>query len=77
MGFAILREKFTPETLQTDILKMSQVTSVVLIIAFGCYILYNARSQHTIFDEVIEMDEHRDLDREDDAARMRYTGTET
>lgn len=77
LGFAVLTEKFTPETLQTDILKLSQVTSVVLIIAFGCYILYNARSQHTIFDEVIEMDEHRDLDREDDAARMRYTGTET
>ena len=77
LGFAILEDKFTPETLQRDILKISQVTSVVLIIAFGCYLLFNARSQHSVFHEVIEMDEHGDLDREEDQARMRYTGTET
>ena len=53
------------------------MTSVVLIIAFGCYILYNARNQHSIFDEVIELDEHHDLNRENNAARMRYTETKT
>ena len=77
LGFSVLKEKFSPETLQRDILKISQVTSVVLIIAFGCYLWFNAKSQHSIFDEVIEMDEHADLDREEDEARMRYTGTET
>lgn len=77
LGFTILKEKFTPETLQRDILKISQVTSVVLILAFGCYLWYNAKSQHSLFDEVIEMDEQHDLDREEDVARMRYTGTET
>lgn len=77
LGFVILREKFTHEALQRDILKISQVTSIVLIVAFGCYLLFNARSQHSIFHEVIEMDEHGDLDREEDEARMRYTGTET
>lgn len=58
-------------------MRISQITSIVLIIAFCCYLLYNARSQHSIFDEVIEMDEHRDADREADAAKMRYTGVET
>ncbi|KAL9123573.1 MAG: hypothetical protein Q9217_007007, partial [Psora testacea] len=77
LGFVTLKAKFTPETLQRDILKISQVTSVVLIIAFGCYLLFNARSRHSVFQEVIEMDEHRDLDREEDQARTRYTGTET
>ena len=77
LGFSILKEKFTPETLQRDILKISQVTSIVLIIAFGCYLWYNAWSQHSIFHEVIQTDEHRDMDREEDEARMRYTGTET
>ncbi|KAI4180969.1 MAG: hypothetical protein LQ346_006881 [Caloplaca aetnensis] len=77
LGFVILKDKFTPETLQRDILKISQVTSIVLIVAFGCYLLFNARSQHSVFHEVIEMDEHGDLDREEDEARMRYTGTET
>ncbi|KAL8733751.1 MAG: hypothetical protein Q9166_001945 [cf. Caloplaca sp. 2 TL-2023] len=77
LGFKILTDKFTPETLQRDILKISQVTSVVLIIAFGCYLLFNAKSQHNVFHEVIETDEHGDLDREEDQARMRYTGIET
>lgn len=76
-GVVVLHEKFTPETLQKDILKISQITSIVLIVAFGCYLWYNAKSQHSIFDEVIEMDEHRDADREEDEARMRFTGTET
>ena len=77
LGFVIFKDRFTPDTLQRDILKISQVTSVVLIIAFGCYLLYNAKSQHSVFHEVIERDEHGDLDREEDQARMRYTGTET
>ncbi|KAL8638696.1 MAG: hypothetical protein Q9226_008970 [Calogaya cf. arnoldii] len=77
LGFMILADKFTPETLQRDILKISQVTSIVLIIAYGCYLLFNAKSQHSIFHEVIEMDEHGDLDRAEDQARMRYTGIET
>lgn len=76
-GLKVLHEKFTPEILQRDILKISQITSIVLIIAFGCYLYYNARSQHSIFDQVIEMDEHGDLDRHEDEAKMRFTGTET
>lgn len=75
-GIFVLHEKFTPELLQADILRISQITSIVLIFAFGCYLWYNAKSQNSIFDQVIEMDEHRDADREEDEARMRYTGTE-
>ncbi|KAI4273302.1 MAG: hypothetical protein LQ337_004731 [Flavoplaca oasis] len=77
LGFLVTEAKFTPGTLQRDIVKISQVTSVVLIIAFGCYLLFNAKSQHSVFHEVIETDEHGDLDREEDQARMKYTGTET
>ncbi|KAL8684590.1 MAG: hypothetical protein Q9224_006252, partial [Gallowayella concinna] len=77
LGFVIVKDKFTSEALQRDILKISQMTSIVLIIAFGCYLLFNARSQHSVLHEVIEMDEHRDLDSDEDRARMRYTGTET
>ena len=69
LGFMILADKFTPETLQRDILKISQVTSIVLIIAYGYYLVFNAKSQHSIFHEVIETDEHGDLDREEDQAR--------
>ena len=76
-GLRILHEKFTRETLDFDVLRISQITSILLIGAFVSYLVYNARSAHSIFDEVIESDEHRDSDRETDAARMRYSGIET
>lgn len=70
-------EKFTERKLQADVLKISQTTSIVLIIAFFLYIWYCASSQHSIFDEVIEMDEHRDADRESDIRKPKFTMTET
>ncbi|ORY60002.1 uncharacterized protein BCR38DRAFT_526581 [Pseudomassariella vexata] len=72
-----LHETFTERKLQEDVLKISQTTSIVLIVAFFLYIWFCASSQHSIFDEVIEMDEHRDADREDDMAKPKFTMTET
>jgi Ca2+:H+ antiporter len=40
------------------------------------FIFYNARSQHSIFDEVLEADEHHDLDRSEDLAKPKFTFTE-
>ncbi|KAK7403492.1 hypothetical protein QQX98_010722 [Neonectria punicea] len=54
-----------------------QATSIALIVAFILYIWYQASSQHSIFDEVIEMDEHRDADRETDMEKAKFTMTET
>ncbi|KAJ0369033.1 hypothetical protein COL26b_010625 [Colletotrichum chrysophilum] len=70
-------EKFTEGTLQADVLCISQATSIALIVAFFLYIWYQASSQHSIFDEVIEMDEHRDADREEDMEKPKFTMTET
>lgn len=70
-------EDFTEGKLQLDVLKISQMTSIVLMVAFFLYIWYCASSQHSIFDEVIEMDEHRDADREQDMAKPKFTMTET
>ncbi|KAF4964311.1 hypothetical protein FSARC_7756 [Fusarium sarcochroum] len=76
-GFNVLHEKFTEGKLQEDVLRISQATSVALIVAFFLYIWYQASSQHSIFDEVIEMDEHRDADREADMEKPKFTMTET
>ncbi|KAH8587421.1 hypothetical protein B0O99DRAFT_584545 [Bisporella sp. PMI_857] len=73
----VLHEKFTEGKLQKDVLKISQTTSVVLIISFFLYIWYCASSQHSLFDEVIERDEHRDTDREEDMVKPKFTMTET
>ncbi|KAF9735048.1 hypothetical protein PMIN06_000823 [Paraphaeosphaeria minitans] len=67
---------FTEAVLHYNTLKISQVTSILLIIAFGIFIFYNARSQHSIFDEVLEADEHHDLDRSEDLAKPKFTFTE-
>ncbi|KAF2722921.1 hypothetical protein K431DRAFT_326489 [Polychaeton citri CBS 116435] len=77
MGFVAQHEKFTGDKLHHDILKISQITSIVLIIAFFLYVYYSAVSQHSIFDEVIEQDEHGDLDHEEDMAKPKFTMTET
>lgn len=68
--------EFTDEILQHNVLRISQVTSVLLIIAFCVFIFYNARSNHSIFDSVLESDEHADLDHDDDVAKAKFTGVE-
>ncbi|KAF2681251.1 hypothetical protein K458DRAFT_310007 [Lentithecium fluviatile CBS 122367] len=73
---AIGHHTFTEKVLQHNVLRISQVTSIMLIIAFIIFIWYNARSQHSIFDEVLEADEHHDLDRHDDLAKPKFTFTE-
>lgn len=40
------------------------------------FIWYNARSQYSIFDEVLKADEHADLDWRDDLAKPKFTFTE-
>ncbi|KPI35580.1 Vacuolar cation/proton exchanger 5 [Cyphellophora attinorum] len=72
----IYAAKFTKEKLDNDVQRISQATSIILIIAFVVYILYNARSQHSIFDEVLEADEHKDADHAEDLAKAKYTFTE-
>ncbi|KAJ4286677.1 hypothetical protein N0V90_012929 [Kalmusia sp. IMI 367209] len=73
---AVGHHAFTEEVLQHNTLRISQVTSILLIIAFAIFIFYNARSQHSIFDSVLEADEHHDLDRSEDLAKPKFTFTE-
>jgi Ca2+:H+ antiporter len=74
---SVLHERFTRGRLEEDILDISRSTAIVLIIAYALYVLYCCTSAHAIFDEVIEMDEHRDADREQDAQKPKLTLTET
>lgn len=74
---SLLQEKFTQGKLQEDILEISRGTSIVLMVAFVLYLVYSCTSAHSILDEVIEMDEHADADREQDSAKMKLTLTET
>lgn len=77
LGLHVLHEEFTEGTLHDDVLRISRATSVALIVAFVMYVWYQASSHHSIFDEVIEMDEHADADRETDMEKPKFTLTET
>ena len=75
-GFRRPDEAFTETKLREDVLRISQATSIALMVAFLLYTWYQASSQHSIFDEVIEQDEHRDTDRHEDMAKPKFTMTE-
>jgi Ca2+:H+ antiporter len=72
----VLHEKFTQGRLQEDVLDISRSTAIVLIIAYVLYLIYSCTSAHSIFDEVIEMDEHQDADHEEDMRKPKLTLTE-
>lgn len=73
---AIGHHTFTDAVLQSNVLGISRITSILLIIAFIFFIFYNTHSQHTIFDSVLEADEHYDLDRASDLSKPKFTFTE-
>lgn len=76
-GLGVLHDTFTKAKLQADVLQISRAASLALMFAFALYIWFCASSQHSLFDEVIEMDEHRDADREEDLQKPKFTMTET
>ncbi|KAK5401659.1 hypothetical protein LTR06_011023 [Exophiala xenobiotica] len=67
---------FTEVRLRNNTLKISQVTSIILIVAFLVYLWFNARSQESIFHEVLASDEERDTDRHRDLHKAKLTFTE-
>ena len=67
---------FTLERLHHDTLKISQATSIILILAFIVYIWYNARTHDTIFADILEADEEADEDRHKDLKKAKFTFTE-
>ncbi|KAL2872256.1 hydrogen/calcium exchanger domain-containing protein [Aspergillus lucknowensis] len=66
----------TPEEITRSALKISRSTAIILLAAFLMYLFYNLHSHHTIFDEILEIDENRDEDREKEEKRAKLTLTE-
>lgn len=69
-------EAYNVEDLQHDTLKISQGVSVILIFAFLVFLWFNGRSNHGIFDEVLEVDEQKDRDAHKDLRKAKLTLTE-
>ncbi|MCJ1286976.1 hypothetical protein MMC26_006323, partial [Xylographa opegraphella] len=58
------------------ILKISRATAVILLTAFIIYVWFQTRTHHSIFHTVLESDEEKDADREEDLAKHKLTFTE-
>ena len=69
-------EGFTQEKLRINTRKISQSTSIILIIAFLIYVFYNAMSHDGVLIEALEADEERDEDRHEDLTKPKFTFTE-
>ncbi|GAD98289.1 conserved hypothetical protein [Paecilomyces variotii No. 5] len=68
---------FTFEQLLENTRTISRATSVILLIAFLMYMWFNLRKNHSIFDEVLELDECADKDRAREMLRPKLTLTES
>ncbi|KAF9883458.1 hypothetical protein FE257_003456 [Aspergillus nanangensis] len=69
--------EFTAEKLAQSTLVISRATAIILLVAFVMYLFYNLHSHESIFDEVLEFDEHLDEDREKELRRSKLTLTES
>jgi Ca2+:H+ antiporter len=69
-------EGFTQEKLHFNTRRISQSTSIILIVAFLIYVFYNAMSHEGVLAEALEADEERDEDRHKDLAKAKFTFTE-
>ena len=66
----------TQESLDHKVLMISRIVAILLIVAYAVYVFFQARSHHSIYNNIFERDEHRDRDGHKDAAKAKLTLTE-
>ncbi|PQE32649.1 calcium proton exchanger protein [Rutstroemia sp. NJR-2017a WRK4] len=66
----------TADSIKDSVISISQITSVLLIIAYATYVYFQMRTHHGIYDTLFEADEARDEDRHKDLAKDKLTLTE-
>lgn len=64
-----------PDQLPNEI-HISQISAVILLIAYLFYVWFQMRTHHGMYDEVLEIDKHKDHDREKDLQKEKLTFTE-
>lgn len=70
------QEGYTDEFLRRDTQNISHGVSIILIVAFLLYLLYNCVSHDNVFEEVLKADELADRDRHKDLRKAKLTMTE-
>lgn len=65
-----------PETLSSEVLRISRATAIILLLAYLTYLFFQVQSHHGLYDDIFEGDERQDRDRERDLAKEKLTFTE-
>ncbi|KAM4064741.1 sodium/calcium exchanger protein [Hirsutella rhossiliensis] len=66
----------TEQQLNARSLSISRVISILLIVSYCVYVVFQARTHHGIYAAIFEYDERRDHDRHKDEAKAKLTMTE-
>ena len=61
-GLGLAGYELSPEDIASRGLNMSRILSVLLILAYAVFVIFQARTHNGIHDAVFEYDEHRDSD---------------
>lgn len=64
-------------TLESEALRISRATAIILVVAFAVYVFFQARSHHGLYEDILEADEQRDHDRHKDLRKAKLTLTES
>jgi len=62
--------------LEANTLRLSRGTAILLLIAFICYVWFQMRTHHGMYEDLFEGDEHKDEDRHHDLKKEKLTFTE-
>jgi len=79
--YSALQQRFSSEnnidslTFKTE--RLSRATAIVLLLAFVIYVFFQTRSHHGLYEDILEGDEQRDADREQDLTKPKLTFTES
>ncbi|MDI1488955.1 MAG: hypothetical protein OHK93_008232 [Ramalina farinacea] len=73
---SLIGGEFTEGDIFEKQLHISRITAVILLIAFLLYVFFQMRSHHSLYDDVLTMDEEKDADRDKDLAKAKLTLTE-
>ena len=66
----------TPEDVNSKVLQISRVTSILLIVSYAIYVFFQIRTHESIYDTIFENDYQKDKDKHKDVLKDKLTFTE-
>ncbi|KAG8631714.1 hypothetical protein KVT40_000854 [Elsinoe batatas] len=75
--FVALEARLPLEELEPEVRRISRAAAIVLLLAFCVYVFFQTNSHHGLYDDILELDDMRDQDRNKDLRKAKLTLTES